>query len=108
MAGGSVVPAQLHRQMPEPAETHTRVPLGRPVQCQPRMACDQSADGDARLQSRDVQARAGVCSVTEGQLRVRSTADVEAVGILEDLGVAVGRTHGQGHEAASLDRLPAW
>jgi hypothetical protein len=44
--------------------------------------------------------------VPEGKLMVGLAADVEAIGVLEHLGVAVGRTDAKGHEGARLKRRP--
>ena len=58
-----------------------------------RQALGQSDSGDLRFQPRQRRAEAEMDAVAEGHVRVLGAADVEALGIVERLGIAVGRVH---------------
>jgi hypothetical protein len=64
-------------------------------------------DGDAQLHASQVRTHAAVDADAEGQVPVAGPVEDDLVGVLEGLGVAVGRREGQQHPVAGVDRAAA-
>src|SRR5882757_11053367 len=66
-----------------------------------RQALSEPGDGDFGLEPGERRAQAEMNAMAERDVRVLRPADVEALGIVEGLGVAVGRVH-EGEDPLAL------
>jgi len=74
----------------EAAEAEVGHPLGRGGEAHFGEALDEAKDGDLSFEARELAADAEMRAGAEGQMLVVLAADVEHIGILELLGIAIG------------------
>src|SRR5918995_233719 len=106
--GEVVVVLQRYRQALHAAQDQRIVPFRlAALETDLRQALGQSDSSDLRFEPRQRRAKTEMDAVTEGHVRVLGAADVEALGIVERLGIAVGRVHEGEDPLAFADRLAA-
>ena len=97
--------SETERQPPEAADGEARAPRRFGIeQAEFRETAGERADGDATLEAREGCAQAEVCSAAEADVWVRSTAEVEAMRVVEHRRIAVG---GRG-EQTTMRRAGTW
>jgi hypothetical protein len=68
---------------------------------------NQSRDGDPSLEPSQGSSDAEMRAAAEPKMRVGASEKVEALGVIKDEGVVVGRSHAQDDDAPGWDGLPA-
>src|SRR2546426_6966200 len=96
---------EAHRHPLDAVDEVRAQALDRPGQLDVRQAAQQLLEHDLDLQAGQVGAQAEVMPDAKGEVVVRRAADVETVGVREDLLVAGGRAIPDGQLVALADRL---